>query len=91
MFGKTVYKKTCTICGKEYTTTGTRSKACSKECRKILTKSYYSYYKKPYDREKKNESTRKAAGQSLQEIASEAKAAGMSYGNYLARIGGKNE
>lgn len=90
MFGKTVYKKTCTICGKEYTTTGTRSKACSKECRKILTKSYYSYYKTPYNREK-NESTRKAEGQSLQEIASKAKAAGLSYGKYVARIGGQNE
>lgn len=87
MFGKTVYKKTCTICGKEYTTTGTRSKACSKECRKILTRSYYNYCKTPYDRAEKE--TRKAAGQSLQEVANAARSAGMSYGQYVASMGGK--
>lgn len=54
-----------------------------------MTRSYYNYCKTPYDRAEKE--TRKAAGQSLQEIASEAKAAGMSYGKYVARIGGKNE
>lgn len=54
-----------------------------------MVRGYQNCYKTPYDKEKKNESARKAVGQSLQEVTNAARNAGMSYGQYVASMGGK--
>ena len=73
-----VYKKTCKICGNEYETAAHNQKYCGDECRAAQkTKNYMPMKMSAYKKRAKD----------LNDIATEARKAGMTYGQYVAQMG----
>ena len=86
--GKRGYIRICTICGKRLQGVGRRTKYCP-ECRAEVnrTKSRErSRIRKAFELEQKARAARpQYTGPSVREVAAQADAAGMSYGQYVAR------
>lgn len=77
----------CKICGKEFTTSSV-AKCCSEECKKENEKrNVASYYMRVGKNNKKTKTkAKKEKKLTVTEIAVKAKEAGMSYGQYVARM-----
>lgn len=77
-----IYIKICEACGKEFTSRRSNANSCSTECRKEINR------KNATIRKRKILAQRRRTKQNLSvtEIAVLAKAHGMSYGEYVARM-----
>ena len=74
------YQKKCVVCDKEFGAWKKDQKFCSKTCRQKNAKKYYDVYKnvKVEEKPKNNKVV------PLDQIAEEARKAGMTYGQYVA-------
>ena len=83
-------KYTCAVCGREFEKIKNRQTICSDECRELRKKENVTraWNKRKFKAEIKK---RKATSniKSISEIQKEARKAGMSYGEYVARNGGR--
>lgn len=75
--------KKCAICKKYFITTKSRVVCCSPECQKQRDKELQREMRKKHVSQK--EPRRK--GKTLEELAAEAMAAGVTYGQYVAKLG----
>ena len=78
MLNSKVYTKKCVICGKEYKSISVRALTCGKDCR--------NEYRRRKDREKRSAKT--CRNSTLDDVLRKAREAGMSYGKYVAMMGG---
>lgn len=92
----------CPECGKRFVVKNARQKFCSSQCQiKDGQRRKRKYYAEDRDAEKRRmeqrrieaelEQMKKAPSRSLAEVCAAAKAAGMTYGQYLAAEAGKVE
>lgn len=86
------YKKVCEVCGKEYTCKNPRQKYCGEQCskdalRKQITFRSARMHEMERDRKRmeKREKRVQTSHQSLVDASVEARAAGMTYGQWQAR------
>lgn len=75
MFVRKVYRKQCIICGKEFETISAAALTCGKQCRNERNKTIH---------EKKRNPTQN--NNDISSVLQKARAAGMSYGKYVAMI-----
>jgi hypothetical protein len=66
----------CPVCGEKFTASSTRQVYCSSACR------FGSKFSSPHEKKK-----RRAPGYTIEEISRAARRAGLSYGDYVARVG----
>jgi len=76
--------KQCTICGASFETTNIHAKYCSDPCRKKASRKSYRQAKA---KEKEELERKKNMQQSIIDIAVLARQAGMTYGQYVAKMG----
>lgn len=79
MFGTTIFQKKCIICGKEFEAKGPHANVCGDACRRQRDIEYTKSYRK-----KRKKAA--VAHKSLEQVAVEARAAGMTYGEYVAKM-----
>lgn len=77
----------CVICGRLFTTSHSRQRTCSEECKKELHRRNVESYQQKQLEESKARVTSYESQQELIDIAVLAKQAGMSYGQYVAKYG----
>ncbi|MBO5068993.1 MAG: hypothetical protein J6C37_01315 [Roseburia sp.] len=75
--------KKCSICGKHFITNKSRVVCCSPECQKKRNKEIQNEARRKYVSQKEPKKKKKT----LEEISVEARAAGMTYGQYVAQMG----
>jgi predicted nucleic acid-binding Zn ribbon protein len=81
------YKKKCGVCGKDFDGWNKNQKYCSEECKHVSHLQRGEMYRENARlkaEQKKEEAKKKKA---LEEIAMAARNAGMTYGQYVARMG----
>lgn len=79
----------CPICRKSFTATSNNSKFCSPACKAENRRLYAREWERqhrPNKKYKPRKATKRPA-YSIQEIGHAARAAGMSYGDYVAKVG----
>ena len=85
--GKRGYVRICVVCGKQLLGVGRRTKYCP-DCRAEVnrTKSRERYrQRKELERQQRDNARRTYTGPSVHDMAAQADAAGMTYGQYVAR------
>lgn len=75
--------KKCAVCGKHFITNRSRVVCCSPECQKKRDKELQSAANRKYVSQKETKKKEKT----LAELSVEARAAGMTYGQYVAKMG----
>ena len=81
------YKKKCGVCGKEFDGWNKNQRYCSDACKNEAHRQRGEIYRanaRLKEEQKKAEANKKKA---LEEIATAARNAGMTYGQYVARMG----
>lgn len=76
--------KQCTICGASYETTNIHAKYCSDVCRKKASK---EMHRRSRAKQKEELERKKNMQQNIIDIAVLARQAGMTYGQYVAKMG----
>lgn len=76
--------KRCTICGQPYVTTNINAKYCSDDCRKAGTR---EINRQARAEQREKEEKRKNSQQCIIDIAVLARQAGMTYGQYVSKMG----
>lgn len=75
----------CVVCGKKYTAIRGNQKYCGSECEKIATLKQVEVRNKKLKVERRRKKKKK--NQDIIDIAIAAREAGMSYGQYVAKMG----
>ncbi len=81
------YVKTCEICGKQFGAWNKRQKFCSDECRDKHKMQQSAMFREIYKEQKQQRKAEKKKKPSLADIAVAARQAGMTYGQYVAKMG----
>lgn len=82
------FKKTCTMCKNMFIARSTNARYCF-VCRKIMDRQIAINSSERRTLRRQQEADRRASIETLETVAAKAIAAGMSYGQYVARYGGK--
>ena len=75
--------KKCVVCGKHFISTNSKVVCCSQECQKKRNKQLQNEARRKYVSQKEPKKKTKT----LAELSVEARAAGMTYGQYVAKMG----
>lgn len=87
---RAVKQHICVECGKEYFSNGTYCRFCSRKCASSWhNRKWYAEHKAKREMERELEEEKKHAKSTLQMKIEESRAAGLSYGKYVAMIEAK--
>lgn len=84
---KNQYVKKCEICGKLFDAWNKAQKFCSDECRYKNKLQQGAVFREVYKAQEKKQKTRKKQKMTLAQVAVAATQAGMTYGEYVAKMG----
>lgn len=83
-----IWERKCEVCGRPYVTNKANAKYCGQKCSKEGIRRVNAENRKIQSENKKAEKKKKKDNQkAIVNIAVEAKKAGMSYGQYVAKMG----
>lgn len=86
-YHKIKYAKKCEICGKLFDAWNNRQKFCSDDCRYKHKLQQGAVFREVYKSQEQKQKSRKKKKPTLTEISAAARQAGMTYGQYVAKMG----